>query len=43
MRGLRTFLATGQADEALSLGWPEHELFRVPKLWWQINLCGSRC
>ena len=40
MRGLRTFLATGQADEALSHGWPEDELFWVPELWSQIHLCG---
>ena len=41
MRGLRTFLATGHADEALRLGWPEDELFRVPELWSQIHLCGA--
>jgi hypothetical protein len=41
MRGLRTFLATGQADEALSLGWPHDELFRVSVLWGQIHLTGA--
>jgi hypothetical protein len=41
MRGLRTFLATGHADEALRLGWPEDELFCVPELWSQIHLCGA--
>ena len=41
MRGLRTFLATGHADEASRLGWPEDELFRVPELWSQIHLCGA--
>ena len=30
MRGLRTFLATGGADEALRLSWPKDELFRSP-------------
>ena len=41
MRGLRTFLAMGGADEALRLGWPHDELFRVPELWSQIHLCGA--
>ena len=30
MRGLRTFLATGGADEALRLRWSHDELFGVP-------------
>jgi hypothetical protein len=33
-------LAAGHAAEALRLGWPEDELFRVPKLWSQ-NFCGA--
>ena len=41
MRGLRTFLATGGADEALSFGWTGDELFRVPELWAEIDLCGA--
>jgi hypothetical protein len=40
MRGLRTFLATGGADEALRLGWTKDELFRVPSLWARGDLCG---
>jgi hypothetical protein len=40
IEGLESFLFSGWADEALRLGWPEDELFRVPKLWSQINLCG---
>src|SRR3984957_10296887 len=40
MRGLRTFLATGRADEALRLGWPHDELFAVPPLWARVDLCG---
>jgi hypothetical protein len=40
MRGLRTFLATGRADEALRLGWPHNELFRVPPVWSRVDLCG---
>jgi hypothetical protein len=40
MRGLRTFLATGGADEALRLGWTKGELFRVPPVWARVDLCG---
>jgi hypothetical protein len=40
MRGLRTFLATDGADEALRLGWSQDELFAVPPLWASIDLCG---
>jgi hypothetical protein len=38
--GLWVFLAAGHADEALRLGWPPNELFRVPERWSQIHLCG---
>jgi hypothetical protein len=41
MRGLRTFLATGGADDALRLGWTKDELFRVPPLWARVDLCGA--
>ena len=41
MRGLRTFLAMGGADEALRLGWPYEELFEVPPLWSRVDLCGT--
>ena len=41
MRGLRTFLATGRAHEALRLGWTKGELFRVPPLWARVDLCGA--
>jgi hypothetical protein len=41
MRGLRIFLATGAADEALRLGWSKGELFRVPPLWSRVDLCGA--
>ena len=41
MRGLRTFLATGRADEALRLGWTKDELFRVPPVWARVDLCGA--
>jgi hypothetical protein len=41
MRGLRTFLASGRADEALRLGWPHDELFAVPPLWANVALCGA--
>jgi hypothetical protein len=40
MRGLRTFLATGGADEALRLGWSHDELFAVPPVWAEVALCG---
>jgi hypothetical protein len=40
MRGLRAFLANGHGDEALRLGWPRDELYRIPELWSQIHLCG---
>jgi hypothetical protein len=39
--GLESFLFSGWADEALRLGWPHDELFRVPELWSQIHLCGA--
>ena len=41
MRGLRTFLATGRAHEALRLGWTKGELFRVPPVWARVDLCGA--
>jgi hypothetical protein len=40
MRGLRTFLATGKADEALRLGWPHDELFGVLPFWASVDLYG---
>jgi hypothetical protein len=40
MRGLRTLLATGRADDALRLGWTKGELFRVPPVWARGDLCG---
>jgi hypothetical protein len=40
MSGLRAFLVSGHADEALRLGWPPDELYRVPELWSQIHLTG---
>jgi hypothetical protein len=40
MRGLRTFLATDGADEALRVGWSQDELFGVPPLWASVDLCG---
>ena len=40
MRGLRTFLATGGADDALRLGWTKSDLFRVPPFWARVDLCG---
>ena len=41
MSGVRTFLATGGADEAMRLGWPHEELFTVPPLWSRVDLCGA--
>jgi hypothetical protein len=41
MSGVRTFLASGRADEALSLGWPYDELFGVPPLWANTAMCGA--
>lgn len=38
--GARAFIAAGHGDEALRLGWPRDELFRVPELWSQIHLTG---
>ena len=38
--GLKAFIANGHGDEAERLGWTRDELFRVPKLWSQISLCG---
>jgi hypothetical protein len=40
MHGLRTFLATGHADEAQRLGWLHDELFAVPPVWARVDLCG---
>jgi hypothetical protein len=39
--GLWVFLASGRADEALSLGWPRDELFAVPPVWANVALCGA--
>ena len=36
-----SFLFSGWADEALRLGWPHDELFRVPSLWSRVDLCGA--
>ena len=41
IEGLESFLFSGWADEALRLGWPEDELFRVPPLWSRVDLCGA--
>jgi hypothetical protein len=41
MSGVRAFLASGRADEALRLGWPHDELFAVPPLWANVALCGA--
>ena len=41
VEGLESFLLSGWADEALRVGWPDDELFRVPELWSQIHLCGA--
>jgi hypothetical protein len=41
MSGVRTFLASGLADEAIRLGWPHDELFAVPPLWANVALCGA--
>jgi hypothetical protein len=40
LEGLRAFIASGHGGEAERLGWPRHELYRVPELWSQIWLCG---
>jgi hypothetical protein len=40
LHGLRAFIAAGHGVEAERLGWPRDELYRVPELWSQINLCG---
>jgi hypothetical protein len=40
MSGVRTFLASGRADEAMRLGWPHDELFAVPSLWANVAACG---
>jgi hypothetical protein len=39
--GLWVFVAAGYGAEAERLGWPRDELYRVPKLWSQIWLCGA--
>jgi hypothetical protein len=31
----------GHGDEAERLGWPKDELYAIPQLWSQINLCGA--
>lgn len=41
MRGLRTFLATGRADDAVRHGWTKGELFRIPPVWARVELCGA--
>jgi hypothetical protein len=41
INGLRAFLASGRADEALRLGWPHDELFAVPPLWANVAACGA--
>jgi hypothetical protein len=41
IEGLESFLFSGWADEALRLGWPHDELFRVPSLWSRVDLCGA--
>jgi hypothetical protein len=41
IRGLRAFLASGHADEAMRLGWPHDELFAVPPLWANVALSGA--
>jgi hypothetical protein len=41
VEGLESFLLSGWADEAERLGWPKDELYAVPPLWSQINLCGA--
>jgi hypothetical protein len=38
IEGLESFLLSGWGDEALRLGWPRDELFKVPELWSQIGL-----
>ena len=43
LRGLRDFIANGHGDEALRLGWPRDELFRVPELWSAMISCGVGC
>jgi hypothetical protein len=40
IEGLESFLLSGWSDEALRLGWPRDELFKVPELWSQIDRCG---
>ncbi len=41
LHGLRAFIANGHGDEAMRLGWPRDELYRVPELWSQIHLSGA--
>jgi hypothetical protein len=41
LRGLRSFIELGHADEALRLGWPRDELYAVPPLWSRVDLCGA--
>jgi hypothetical protein len=38
--GLRRFVASGLADEALCLGWTADELYAVPPVWARVDLCG---
>jgi hypothetical protein len=40
LRGLQAFVAGGWGDRAEAAGWTRDELYRVPKLWSQIRLCG---
>jgi hypothetical protein len=39
--GLRRFVAGGWADRAALLGWTKEELYRVPRRWSQIHICGA--
>ena len=41
IEGLESFLLSGWADEALRLGWPKTELFRIPPVWARVELCGA--
>jgi hypothetical protein len=41
MKGQRSFIEHGHADEALRLGWPHNELFAVPPSWSRVDLCGA--
>ena len=41
LRGLRSFIELGYAEEALRLGWARDQLFAIPKLWARVDLCGA--